>query len=124
VPLLYDLNMSGLFKRFRQQSAGDTIEGTEIQPNNHGSEDTIEKHAGESTAHDVPEAEVNQKLSIFEKAHRWDPNLDNSQLDDIDDAVNTRDLNAEGRLYDEVFENSPYPEVSLLIPFLKLSLII
>lgn len=106
--------MSGLFKRFRQQNS-DTIEGTEIHPNNHGSEDTIEKHTGESTARDVPEAEANQKLHIFEKAHRWDPNLDNSQLDDIDDAVNARDPDAEGRLYDEVFENSPYPEVSLPI---------
>ncbi|KUJ16094.1 small oligopeptide transporter [Mollisia scopiformis] len=71
----------------------------------------FEKDTGKSSSRDVQEAEANRKLAIFERAHRWDPNLEDSQLDDIDDAVNTRDPNAEGKIYDEVFENSPYPEV-------------
>jgi OPT family small oligopeptide transporter len=63
----------------------------------------------------VQEAEANRKLSIFERSHRWDPNLDDDQLDEIDDAVNVRDPNAEGKIYEEVFENSPYPEVCSVI---------
>lgn len=71
----------------------------------------IDQGKAASTARDIEEAEANRKLSVFERAHRWDPNLDDDQLLEIDDAVHTRDPNAEGRIYDEVFEDSPYPEV-------------
>jgi hypothetical protein len=71
----------------------------------------ITKDHATSTAHDIEEAEANRKLTAFEKAHRWDPNLEQDQLEEIDDAINRRDANAEGRVYDEVFENSPYAEV-------------
>lgn len=71
----------------------------------------IEKDSGKSTARDVQEAEANRRLSVFERSYRWDPNLDDDQLHEIDDAVNLRDPNAEGKIYEEVFENSPYPEV-------------
>lgn len=73
-----------------------------------------EKDVGISSGQGIQEVEANKKLNAFEKAHRWDPNLDNDQLLEIDDAVNARDPNAEGRLYDEIFENSPYPEVCSL----------
>jgi hypothetical protein len=72
-----------------------------------------EKDIAESSGRDVNEVEANKKLSAFERAHRWDPNLDDDQLHEIDDAVNARDPNAEGKVYDEIFENSPYPEVCL-----------
>jgi hypothetical protein len=89
------------------------VEGVGLSPQNSslGSGDPIEKEAGKSTARDVQEAEANRKLSVFERSHRWDPNLDDDQLHEIDDAVNLRDPNAEGKIYEEVFENSPYPEV-------------
>ena len=50
-------------------------------------------------------------MSAFERAHRSDLNLDDEQLDEIDDAINARDPNAEGKLHGEVFENSPYLEI-------------
>jgi hypothetical protein len=74
----------------------------------------LEKDAGVSSAQNIGEVEANRRLAIFEKAYRWDPNLDDDQLEEIDNAVNVRDSNAEGILYDEVFENSPFPEVSHL----------
>jgi hypothetical protein len=73
--------------------------------------DTTEKDAGRSTALDVEDTEANRKLKAFERAHRWDPNLDDDQLYEIDEAVNAHDASTEGKLIGEVFENSPYPEV-------------
>jgi hypothetical protein len=109
--------MSGLLRRFRGRET-EEVEGAAPSPHNSitGSGEASEKtdkETGAATARDVGEAEANRKLSVFERAHRWDPNLDDDQLLEIDDAVNARDPNAEGRVYDEVFENSPYPEVNL-----------
>jgi hypothetical protein len=108
--------MSGLLKRFRPKEA-DSIDGLDPSPpqSNTGSAapppEKAEKDAALSSGRDVEEAETNRRLAIFEKAHRWDPNLGDEQLHDIDDAVNARDPNSEARIFDEVFENSPYPEV-------------
>lgn len=106
--------MSGILKRLGKRS--DTIEGTGISPQStsSASQDVNEKAVkdeGFSTATDVLEAEANRKLSVFEKAHRWDPNLDDDFLEDVDDALVRRDASKENKVYDEVFENSPYPEV-------------
>ena len=107
--------MSAAWRRLKPRDTG-TIDGIAISPQNSssGSGDLVEKVDGKSTARDVPEVETNRKLSVFEKAHRWDPNLDSDQLYDIDDAINQRDPKAEGKVFDEVFENSPYPEVRYL----------
>jgi hypothetical protein len=104
--------MSAIWRRLRSKEIS-AVEGIGLSPQNSslGSADLIEKDTGKSTARDVRDAEANRKLSVFEKSHRWDPNLDDDQLHEIDDAVNLRDPNAEGKICDEVFENSPYPEV-------------
>lgn len=107
--------MPGLMRRLRGRETVE-VEGTEPSPldtvtSSSERPETIEKGEGASTARDIGEAEANQKLYTFERAHRWDPNLDDDQLLEIDDAINARGPNAEGRIYDEVFENSPYPEV-------------
>lgn len=109
------VKMSGILRRLRGRGT-EEVEGATPSPHDSidGSGDhseKIEKVTGASMARDAGEVEANRKLSVFEKAHRWDPNLDDDQLLEIDDAVNARDPNAEGRIYDEVFENSPYPEV-------------
>ena len=107
--------MSSILRRLRGKktekivraapSPHDSIDGSGVHS------EKIGKETGASTARDAGEVEANRKLSFFERAHRWDPNLDDDQLLEIDDAVNARDPNAQGRIYDEVFENSPYPEV-------------
>ena len=107
--------MSGLMKRLRGRKA-EEVEGIVPSPQQSvaGSgkaSEMVDKETGASTSRDVGEAEANQKLSTFERAHRWDPNLDDDQLEEIDDAINARDPNTENRIYEEVFENSPYPEV-------------
>ena len=104
--------MSAIWKRLRSKET-ETVEGVGLSPQNSslGSGEPIEKETGKSTARDVQEVEANRKLSIFEKSHRWDANLGDDQLDEIDDAVNLRDPSSEAKIYDEVFENSPYPEV-------------
>jgi hypothetical protein len=109
--------MSGLLKRFRKAD--------EIAPSPQGSvsgsaehSDNLEKNEQTLSARDISEAEANRKLAIFERTHKWDPNLDNDQLLEIDAAVHTRDPNAEVRIYDEVFENSPYPEVGLVFRYM------
>ncbi|KAI9649692.1 hypothetical protein NHQ30_002273 [Ciborinia camelliae] len=111
--------MSRVFKRVHARDPDVVLAGTpspnESIPGLNNPLDTIEKaedkDAATSTARDIQEAEANRKLTTFEQLHRWDPNLGQDQLEEIDDAINRRDANAEGRIYDEVFENSPYPEV-------------
>ncbi|KAM3067181.1 hypothetical protein ACMFMG_005450 [Clarireedia jacksonii] len=111
--------MSNVLKRLAFKDSTGPVDmspsNNSIAPPYGGSEaaekiEIIKGHAT-SAAHNVEEAEANRKLTAFEKAHRWDPNLDQDQLEEIDDAINRRDANAEGRVYDEVFENSPYAEV-------------
>jgi hypothetical protein len=115
--------MAGLLKRFRPAEA-DSIDGVDAPSlhsptgsarpsDNAGKGVDAEKDVGLSSARDIEGAEANRKLAIFERAHRWDPNLDDTQLDAIDDAVNARDPSSEARVFDEVFENSPYPEVPI-----------
>lgn len=104
--------MSVLLKKLRSGKTK-TTDGVALSPqdSSSGSHTPVEKDTGKSTARDVSEPEANRKLSVFEQAHRWDPNLGDDALDDIDDAVHHRDPAAEGKLVGEIFENSPYPEV-------------
>ncbi|TGO84229.1 hypothetical protein BPOR_0532g00040 [Botrytis porri] len=110
--------MAGVFKRFQARdpvvpasipSQDDSLAESRTPPDTIGRAE--EKDDAVPTARDIQEAETNRKLTAFEQLHRWDPNLGQDQLEEIDDAINRRDGNAEGRIYDEVFENSPYPEV-------------
>jgi hypothetical protein len=108
-------DMSGLLKRFRPKEA-DQIDGLDPSPQQSPTAsvqppEKTEKDVALSSGRDVEEAERNRRLAIFERAHRWDANLDDDQLHDIDDVINARDPNSEARVYEEVFENSPYPEV-------------
>ena len=108
--------MSRLLKRFRPKSTGhiDELEPSPQQSNTSSFQapETTEKYAASSPARNIQGAETNRRLAAFERAHRWDLNLGDEQLDDIDDAVNAHDPNSESRIYDGVVENSPYPEVS------------
>jgi hypothetical protein len=115
------MKKSGLLRRLgiARKTDENEISGTQPSPqssiiDSSGPTEAVKKEIGTSSDRGIQELEANQKLNDFEKAHKWDPNLDTDQLDEIDDAVNARDLNAEGRLYDEIFENSPYPEVCLI----------
>ena len=107
--------MSSLLKRLRAKP--DAIDGTAISPqaSSSGSQEIDEKgvkDVGASTATDVNAAETARRLSVFEKAHRWDPNLGDDFLDEVDDVLVNHDAAKGGRVFAEVFENSPYPEVS------------
>jgi hypothetical protein len=109
------INMAGLLKRFRHGET-DTTDAVVSSPqdSNSGSAlppDNNEKDSGVSSARDIQEAETNRKLAVFERAHRWDPNLDDEQLLEIDNVVNAGDANSGARVFEEIFENSPYPEV-------------
>lgn len=121
--------MPKVFKRFRPRTnepPASTPSPHESIAGSHTPPDTIEnvgdKDAAVSSGRDIQEVEANRKLTAFEQLHRWDPNLGQDQLEEIDDAINRRDTNAEGRIYDEVFENSPYPEVSQNGPWLRFHL--
>jgi hypothetical protein len=106
--------MAGIIKRMRGKEA-DPVDQIAASPpiSSTGSTEPVdtEKDSGISTGVDINEVEANRRLKAFERAHRWDPNLDDDQLDEIDEAVNAHDPRTEGKLIDEVFENSPYPEV-------------
>ncbi len=117
--------MAFLLEGFKRTSSG-PIEGVGPSPpisvsDPRDAKEPTEKGAGRSTAQDYTEEEAIRKLNLFERAHRWDPNLDDSQRDEVDDAVNTRDPDAEGIVFGEIFENSPYPEVSQTARLLYLS---
>lgn len=100
--------MSKVLKRFRFARTDTSNEPvTTASDSGSGSKDEIpvdEKDGAISSARNLSEVEANRKLSLFEITHRWDPNLDNEDLNDVD---------AETELVGQVDENSPYPEVCL-----------
>lgn len=107
--------MAGIIRRWKGKEEGPIDEIARSPPiSSAGSTepvDMVEKDGAISTGVDINEVEANRRLKVFERAHRWDPNLDDEQLDEIDEAVNAHDPRNEGKLIDEVLENSPYPEV-------------
>ncbi|KAH6896503.1 OPT family small oligopeptide transporter [Thelonectria olida] len=51
-------------------------------------------------------------LAQFRKSHKWDPFLDIQKLDDVDNALQTGDLEKEAAVQETLIEeDSPYPEV-------------
>ncbi|WEW58646.1 hypothetical protein PRK78_004114 [Emydomyces testavorans] len=56
--------------------------------------------------------ETSQRLHLYHRAHRWDPNLDDDYLKDVADAANSYEGSpANKHMIRRVMENSPYPEV-------------
>jgi hypothetical protein len=55
--------------------------------------------------------EAETDLKKFNKLHQWDPNLESSKRDAIEQAVKSHDVEAEVQMDHELEENSPYPEV-------------
>ena len=78
---------------------------------NGGDADSLDKGNGTKVTSRETELEANAQLKELQRKHRWDPNLPNSILDDIDNATHEHDLSAEHNLVDALTENSPYPEV-------------
>lgn len=91
-----------------------SIGSVEMMPYQEPTADDV-KGSAQVTSYEMDTSvpKVNErKLSVFRAANRWDPNLSNDILDDIDDALDQHDAAAEGHLAGEILENSPYPEVS------------
>jgi hypothetical protein len=66
----------------------------------------------------VPEytaAEVERDITMFNKAHAWDPNIGSEKLDAMGNAVNAHDVEAELAIEHEITEDSPYPEVQAAV---------
>ena len=76
-----------------------------------GDTDSLDKDQGTKVTSRETELEANAQLKELQRKHRWDPNLPNSVLDDIDHATHDHDLSGELNLVDALTENSPYPEV-------------
>ena len=76
-----------------------------------GDADSLDKDKGPKVTSRETELEANAQLKELQRKHRWDPNLPNSVLDEIDNATHEHDLSGELHLVDALTENSPYPEV-------------
>ncbi|CAD0113079.1 unnamed protein product [Aureobasidium uvarum] len=72
-----------------------------------------EKDIGVSSAHELSEAEAARRLKVFKHNADalWDPNLERDDLQAVDEAVEHHDKDGENHLVNELFDNSPYPEV-------------
>ena len=70
-----------------------------------------EKDASTAETTGISEVEANRKLSVFQKTHRWDPNLGIDTFDELEDATDTHDGKHEAQLTGQLVENSPYVEV-------------
>lgn len=69
-----------------------------------------------ASGQEVTEQVANKRLSTYHKANRFDPNLGNDDLDEIEGVLEEHNAAGEGKAIDEFVENSPYPEVLLTVP--------
>ena len=66
-----------------------------------------------ASAMDLPEMEANHRLNLYHRAHRWDPNLEDDDLEEVFGATALHDTETEAKMVNKVIENSPYPEVCI-----------
>lgn len=68
---------------------------------------------GVTTGVEVGEAAATEAdLAQFRKSHKWDPFLDIQKLDDVDDVLQSGDVEKEAAVKETLIEeDSPYPEV-------------
>jgi hypothetical protein len=64
-------------------------------------------------AMDLSEIEANHRLNLYHRAHRWDPNLEDDDLEEVAGAATLHDAETEAKMVNKVIENSPYPEVCI-----------
>lgn len=101
------------FARTNTDQAIETVHGVDSSSGSNSSIADEKTDAAVTTAADINEVEANQRLELFEKTRRWDPNLPNEDLNVVDDATHAHDAQAENDLVNRLVENSPYPEVCL-----------
>ncbi|CZR64334.1 related to small oligopeptide transporter, OPT family [Phialocephala subalpina] len=103
--------MSGRFRMpFRRQdtsTAQDEIEVSESSSHDRGSPVFDEKTAHLSS-HDISAAE---DLPEIRKSHKWDPNLPQAEIDALNDAIKTGDVEKIAEVEHTFAEDSPYEEV-------------
>jgi len=68
-----------------------------------------------SSLDEMSDDEAARRLKELKKAAKWDPNMPEEEIGEIEEAVAKHDGRAEHALVDELLENSPYPEVRLLL---------
>ena len=73
--------------------------------------DSVYSEAVLSTGNDRITAKSVGELRNFKKQHRWDPFLDQDDIQNIDIALESGDLEKEDIIDASIQDNSPYPEV-------------
>lgn len=93
------------------------------------SERPVDVHEDEAVSSGADASQCNPPdadLKKFRKLHAFDPYLDISKLDDVDNVLATGDVEKEAVVEEQILaEDSPYPEVRasvsrLFIPFLSI----
>jgi hypothetical protein len=111
-PLLRATRSSGesvrVMHRFRKEKPGT---GPTPSPANFEKAPIVTGVSTEGSGSKQSAEDVEHDLSSFAEQHSWDPNLDSSKLDAINNALHDHDVEAEVALEHELEENSPYPEV-------------
>lgn len=69
----------------------------------------VSKIGSASSTADDSQIEANRKISLYRRAHRWDPNLEDEYLDEVA-AVQRKGSGS--KFLNRMAENSPYPEVN------------
>lgn len=88
----------------------------EIEASSHGSQDGVspsldEKHPDISShQRDLAAAAIND-MPKFQKSHKWDPNLPQEEIDALNEALKTSDVEKITEVEHTFAEDSPYEEV-------------
>lgn len=101
-----------LFQRLRGLPTSDGIAIEHPEPSAPVAPDAEKGFESKSAAATgVADASVSRRLQMYERAHRWDANLEGDYLEEISAANGLHDADAEAEMISRVLDNSPYPEV-------------
>lgn len=80
----------------------------------------IQENVSQAPPHvQLSDEEAAARLKLYKIGASVDPNLPTEDVDALDVALQTRDVNKENALVSELIEDSPYPEVGLRRPLIR-----
>ena len=92
------------------QAIEPVLEGSTLEP-----KDTINAAAVQQQHVELTDEQAARRLKLFRELAANDPNLSLDDIQVIDSAVENHNVDKENYLVEELVENSPYPEVCLVI---------
>lgn len=95
------------FRRQDTSTGQDEIEVSSSGSHDHASP-TFDEKTTHHSSHDITATE---EVRDVKKSHKWDPNLPQEEIDRLDDAIKTGDVEKITKIENTFAEDSPYQEV-------------